>query len=211
MQTPHSAPAQPFNPVGKSFGQRLDAFLADVCSRHGLTIRQDSGRTPEWQQRLHLCHMFLYNKYTSTMPAKAEPGKRTIAWTHLSDSTVTWALVPFSDILRTKLNVVPLKDGTRWKRGSEPDRAATEKRAVELLVAAGIGGFGKAMVSSGLSPCGEPCRCAAGRSKHLDGMAALKTAKTGTIDDYLKQFGLHRPLLNHPESPEPWHIEATAP
>ena len=27
--------------------------------------------------------------------------------------------------------------------------------------------------------------------------------------DLLKKFGLHRPLLNHPQSPEPWHIEAT--
>jgi len=77
------------------------------------------------------------------------------------------------------------------------------------------------MVSAGLKPCGEPCKCGAGRSKHLDGVAAdLKTvglnqltaslvkAKAGTVDDYLKKYGLHRPFLNHAKSPEPWHIEA---
>jgi hypothetical protein len=37
----------------------------------------------------------------------------------------------------------------------------------------------------------------------------LTAAKAGTIDDYLKKFGLLRPLLNHPTSPEAWHIEAT--
>ena len=36
----------------------------------------------------------------------------------------------------------------------------------------------------------------------------LKTAKAGDIDSYLNTFGLHRPLVNHPESPEEWHIEA---
>jgi len=89
------------------------------------------------------------------------------------------------------------------------------------LVSAGIGNAGKAMVSSGLKPCGEPCKCRAGRSKHLDGVAAdlnsghlanlttkLTAKKAGTLDDCLKKFGLHRPLLNHPSSPEKWHIEA---
>jgi len=77
------------------------------------------------------------------------------------------------------------------------------------------------MVSSGLKPCGEPCKCKAGRSKHLNNLAAdlntgnlatlkakLKTAKAGSLDNYLKKYGLHRPLLNHPTSPEKWHIEA---
>jgi hypothetical protein len=58
----------------------------------------------------------------------------------------------------------------------------------------------------------------------LDGVAAdlntsdmmavtqkLTASRDGTLDDYLKKFGLHRPLLYHSESPEPWHIESTAP
>ena len=70
-------------------------------------------------------------------------------------------------------------------------------------------------------PCQEPCACTAGRSKHLTDnaadlnktdLASLKAALTAAktdIDAYLKTFGLHRPLLNHPESPENWHVEST--
>ena len=36
----------------------------------------------------------------------------------------------------------------------------------------------------------------------------LDDAKAGTLDNYLAQFGLYRPLLNHPTSPEKWHVEA---
>jgi hypothetical protein len=166
--------------------------------------------------------MFLYNKYTSHQPAKIERGKRTISWAHLSDVKTVWSTIPFSDILRTKANIPSVNVGQAWGKNFEPDRAATEKRAKELLSAAGIGSGGQAMVSAGLKPCGEPCKCTAGRSKHLDGVAAdfntadmgtlkvkLTAAKAGTIDDYLKKFGLLRPLLNHPTSPEAWHIEAT--
>ncbi len=114
-----------------------------------------------------------------------------------------------------------MKDGKKWKAGHEPDEAITIKHVKSMLVTAGIGNGGKAMVSSGLKPCGEPCKCGAGRSKHLDGVAAdlnsmhlmtlankLKNAKAGSLDDYLKKFGLHRPLFNHPSSPEKWHIES---
>jgi hypothetical protein len=210
-----------FNPKGKTFKQRVEACLDDARKVHGVTIRQDSGRTVEWQHRLHICHMFLYNKYQSTKPAKVDAGKRTISWSHLSDPKTIWSTIPFGDILRTSNNAIPTKTALAWTQGFEPDRAATEKRARELLLAQGIGNGGRAMVSAGLKPCGEPCRCGAGRSKHLDGVAAdfdttdmatltskLKAAKAGSIDAYLKKFGLHRPLLNHPESPEPWHIEA---
>ena len=210
-----------FDPKGKTFKQRVDACLEDAKKVHGVTVRQDAGRTAEWQHRLHVCHMFLYNKYTSHQPAKVETGKRTISWAHLSDAKTVWSTIPFGDILRTKTGVPPVKVGTAWTKNFEPDKAATEKRAKELLTAAGIGSAGTAMVSAGLKPCGEPCKCTAGRSKHLDGVAAdfntadmatlnlkLSAAKAGTIDDYLKKFGLHRPLLNHPTSPEAWHIEA---
>jgi len=216
--------AQTFVPTGKTFRQRVDAWLADVQKVYGLTVRQDSGRTVEWQQRLHICHMFLYNKYNTTTPASVDAGKRTISWAHLSDPKVVWATIPFTDILRTKTNGMPTKTGNVWTKGAEPEQTATEKRAKELLTTAGIGKNGQAMVSSGLKPCGEPCKCGAGRSKHLEGVAVemntadigsltqkLTTTKAETLDKYLKKFGLHRPLVNHPESPEPWHIEATTP
>ena len=210
-----------FNPTGKTFDQRLKAFLSDASKTYDSTISKDNGRTVAWQQKHHVAHMFLYNAYKSTKPAKVDTGKRTIAWDHFSSAKTMWNTIVFSDFLRTKTNGVPMKQGTAWKKGFEPDKAATEKHVKSLLVSAGIGNGGKAMVSSGLKPCGEPCKCGAGRSKHLDGVAAdlnsahlaslttkLTAKKAGSLDDYLKKFGLHRPLLNHPSSPEKWHVEA---
>ncbi len=213
--------AAPFDPKGKTFDQRLTAFLGDVKTNYKMSIGKDSGRTIAWQQKHHVAHMFLYNAYKSTKPAKTTPPKRTIAWDHFSSVKTIWNTIAFSEFLRTNKNIAPIKQGIAWKKGFEPDQVATEKHVKSMLVAAGIGNGGKAMVSSGLKPCGEPCKCGAARSKHLDGVAAdlnsghllslttkLTTAKAGTLDDYLKKFGLHRPLLNHPSSPEKWHIEA---
>lgn len=210
-----------FVPAGKTFDQRLKAFLSDATKTYGTTISKDNGRTIAWQQKHHVAHMFLYNAYKSTKPAKVASGKRTISWDHFSSAKIIWSTIVFSDFLRTKTNGVPMKQGTAWKKGFEPDKAATEKYVKSLLVSGKIGNGGKAMVSSGLKPCGEPCKCGAGRSKHLDGVAAdlntahlasltikLTTKKAGSLDDYLKKFGLHRPLLNHPASPEKWHVEA---
>jgi hypothetical protein len=212
---------QAFDSKGKTFKQRLDAFLADVKSNYRMTIAQDNGRTKEWQQKHHVAHMFLYNAYKTTKPAKTDVGKRTIAWSHFSDPKIIWDTVNFSDFLKTKQNAVPIKVGSVWKSGYEPDEEATKKHVTTMLKNAGIGNAGKAMVSSGLQPCGEPCKCAAGRSKHLDGVAAdlnsaqltaleakLAQAKAANLDEYLKRFGLYRPMLNHPSSPEKWHIEA---
>jgi hypothetical protein len=186
-----------------------------------MTISQDDGRTKEWQQKHHVAHMFLYNTYKTTTPAKTDAGKRTISWKHFSDASLKWDTIKFSDFLKTKKNMTPVKEGNKWKTGHGPDEEATRKHVKSLLIKAGIGNGGKAMVSSGLKPCGEPCKCKAGRSKHLDGVAAdlnsgqlttlsgkLTKAKAASLDEYLKRFGLHRPLLNHPKSPEKWHIEA---
>lgn len=210
-----------FNPKGKTFKQRLQAFLDDAKANYKVTIRQDSGRTAAWQTKHHVAHMFLYNRYKSTKPAKADQKKRTISWDHFKDPKVIWNTIKQEDFLRTKNSGVPQKLGATWKAGFEPDEAATIKHVTSMQTSAGIGDGGKAMVSAGLKPCGEPCKCGAGRSKHLDGFAAdLKTAdlnqltaalskaKAGDIDNYLKKFGLHRPLLKHAKSPEPWHIEA---
>ncbi len=165
--------------------------------------------------------MFLYNRYKSTKPLKSHLTKRTISWEHFSDPKIVWNTIKQVDFLRTKKNVAPVKFGNAWKSGFEPDEETTIKYVKSIQTKAGIGDSGKAMVSAGLKPCGEPCKCGVGRSKHLDGVAAdLKTvglnqltaslvkAKAGTIDDYLKKYGLHRPFLNHAKSPEPWRIEA---
>ncbi len=210
-----------FDPKGKTFKQRLEAFLDDVKATHKITIGQDSGRTVVWQTTHHVAHMFLYNRYKSTKPLKSHLTKRTISWEHFSDPKIVWNTIKQADFLRTKKNVAPVKFGNAWKSGFEPDEETTIKYVKSIQTKAGIGDSGKAMVSAGLKPCGEPCKCGAGRSKHLDGVAAdLKTvglnqltaslvkAKAGTIDDYLKKYGLHRPFLNHAKSPEPWHIEA---
>ena len=218
-----TAPAVPaFDPKGKTFLQRLDAFIADVQSTYKLTITRDSGRTAAWEQRMHICHMFLYNKYDSTTPKNVEGAGRTIAWSHLSDAKVIWATVLFTEILRTAKDGLPAKDAktaTGWQKDLEPDKDATEKYAKKLLIDEKVGDKGQAMVASGLKPCGEPCGCGAGRSKHLEDLAAdlreldtltatLTTAKAGDLDSYLAKFGLNRPLLKHPTSPEEWHVEA---
>lgn len=171
---------------------------------------------------MHICHMFLYNKFDWTTPKNVDPGERTIAWSHLSDVKVTWVTVPFTDILRTSKDGYPTKDAKEangWQKGMEPDKDATEKQAKKLLVEGIVGNSGQAMVASGLKPCGEPCGCGVGRSKHLEDLAAdlrdldtltdtLTAAKAGDLDSYLGKFGLNRPLKDNKESPELWHVEA---
>lgn len=210
-----------FDPKDKTFKERLDAFLQDAKDTHSLTVRVDNGRTVEWQHMHHIAHMFLYNSYMTTKPLKADKTKRTIAWEHISDPKLQWSTIRWDDFLRTKTKQKPIKLDNAWKIGHEPDKGATEENARAIQKEGKIGNSGKAMVAAGLSPCGEPCRCSAGRSKHLDGVAAdlssddlaalatkLTAKKAGTLDEYLKKFGLHRPLLNHPTSPEKWHVEA---
>ena len=125
-----------FDPKGKSFTQRVDAFIADVKAKYGIIMTKDAGRTAEWQQKYHVAHMFVYNKYQSTTPAKTETGKRTISWAHFSDSKLKWETIQWSDFLRTKDNAVPKKLGKEWAKGSEPEKAATEKHVKSLLVSA---------------------------------------------------------------------------
>ena len=210
-----------FHPQGKTFSQRLAAFLHGVQITYGFRIRQDHGRTPQWQQRLHICHMFLYNAYQTTEPQHVDPEGRTISWSHITDPGVRWVLISYVELLRTAADGVPEKDGSKWKKGNEPDRAKSEARMKALLVAEKVGNSGTAMIASGLKPCGEPCGCGAGRSNHLDGLAAdlnrheltqlerkLTAAKAGSLEHLLALYGLHRPLLHHPKSPEFWHVEA---
>jgi len=213
-----------FKAKGKTFAERLEAFTKDAKSTHKVTMRKDEGRTAEWQQKHHVAHMFLYNAYQTKKPANVDKGGKTIAWSHFSDAGVKWhSTVKWKDFLRTKKAGVPQKDGKKWKAGQEPDQEATKKNVKSIQTKGGIGDSGKAMVSSGIAPncTGEPCKCKAGRSKHLSNLAAdlntqdlkslsakLKAAKAGSIDDYLKKFGLWRNLKDHPKSPEEWHVEA---
>ena len=115
-----------------------------------------------------------------------------------------------------------LPDGKGWEAGKEPDKEQSKKRAYEILKKSGIATSVAdqphgAMVAPGYAGCGEPCKCGGSPSKHILGLACditktnlpfleqkLKAAGAGTIDTYLKQFGLKRPMPS-----EPWHIEAT--
>lgn len=211
-----------FHPNGKTFQQRLDAFLADAKTTHSVTVGITRlGTTKEWQQKYHVAHMFVHNRFNTT-PAVPENGAKTIAWSHISNAELAWDTANWNDFLRTKTGAIPVKEGPAWKQGFEPDKTASLNHVKQMLVAGGIGKSGTAQVSSGLKPCGEPCRCSVGQTRHLSGQAAdlksqdlnalsakLTTAKAGTLDQYMKTFGLHRPLLHSKTSPEPWHIEAT--
>jgi len=219
-------PAKPaFDPKGKTLAQRVDAFIEDVKTQHKLVMTKDDGRTAEWQQKYHVAHMFAFNYYESTTPKKTDKGSRTIAWDHFSDAKLVWSTISKDDFLRTKAGGVPKvgPDGA-WLKTDEPDKDKTLAHVKQMLKDGGIGSLGEAMVSSGLTPCAEPCGCGAGRSNHLSDAAAdlgrsgiteLETAlgklpkeTNKTLDEYLKTFGLHRPLKDHKKSPEAWHVEA---
>jgi hypothetical protein len=224
MAEPPKPDNSAFDPKGKSLTQRVDAFIADVSSTYKIIVTKDAGRTAEWQQKHHVAHMFVYNKYQSTTPANVDPGERTISWKHFIDPKVAWETIDWGDFLRTKTGQTPQKSGTDWTKGFEPDKDATRTNVTSILVNDGIGSNGQAMVAAGLSPCGEPCKCGAGRSNHLSEQAAdlnsaaltqlsetlakLDKDKKVDLDTYLSRFGLYRPLVNHPTSPEKWHVEA---
>ena len=217
-----SSAAVTFDPKGKTFAQRMDGLKDHAKSALGVTVKpQSSTRTAEWQQKYHVAHMFAYNGYKSKKPAVTEKGGKTISFDHASDPKTVWQKVNRDDFLRTRKGGVPKLKGKDWEKGKEPDKAATLKNVKAMLKKAGIGNGGKAMVSAGISPCGEPCKCKVGASKHLTGEAIdiqkssltaleskVKANKLGTLDEYLKKFGLHRPLKDHPKSPEPWHLES---
>ena len=221
-----AAPATPaFDPKGKTLAQRVDAFIEDVKTQYKIVMTKDDGRTAEWQQKHHVAHMFAFNNYENTTPKNTEKGGRTIAWDHFSDAKLVWSTISKDDFLRTKSDGTPKvgSDGA-WLKTDEPDKDKTLANAKQMLKDGGIGSSGEAMVSSGLSPCAEPCGCGAGRSNHLSDAAAdlgrsgiteLETAlaklpkeKATTIDEYMKTFGLYRPLKDHKKSPEAWHVEA---
>jgi len=114
-----------FDPKGKSFSQRLEAFLKDSKATYKITISQDSGRSVAWQVKHHVAHMFLCNRYKSTKPANSDEKNRTISWSHFSDPKVVWATIKQDDFLRTKEEKAPVKVDNAWKKGFEPDEEKT--------------------------------------------------------------------------------------
>jgi len=215
-----------YNFHGKPFHDRLRAFLEHVRKTYSLHIRiAGNARTAEAAQRMHVCQMFLHNAFENAEPAaQAVSETGTISWEHFSDARVQWKGVNYLDVLRTKGNQPPEKVGRQWVKGKEPDYQATVERAKTLMREAGY--VETAMVACGISPCGEPCGCTVGVSRHVAGKAAdlnmhdlsrllhkLQRATPGKhhlqIDGLLAEYGLYRPMLHHRTSPEPWHVEAT--
>jgi hypothetical protein len=218
-----------FNPVGKSFKERLDAFLADAKATYGVTIPAGTDyRKAEDAQKWHVAHMMYYNSYGGQKPANSEliNGHYLIAWSHLESAATVWQYVSWQDYLRDASGQVPMKQGNDWVPGKRPDKEKTRQRAFEILKSAGIATADNrpndphsAMVAPGYKGCAEPCKCGGSRSKHIAGAASdlgkpqleqlkqkLQQAGAGSLDSYLKRFGLHRPM-----SSETWHVEATTP
>jgi hypothetical protein len=218
-----------FDPTGKPFSDRLAAMIQDAKSTHGVTIGITSGgRTPQKQQTMHVAHMFLYNAYALLAPAHTEQnadGRQVIAWDYFSQANLAWdAGVRWQDFLRDAGGHACVKDdtGSAWAADHQPHKAQTQKQARSLLKDTfKVGNNGTAMAAAGLDGCGEPCKCGAHRSRHVEGLAAdlnhlddledtLQRKHAGSLDDYLSSFGLYRPLKDLPTSTrELWHVEAT--
>ncbi len=222
-----AAPAPtPFNPAGKGFQERLAAFLADAKAVYGVTITAGTEfRRPEDAQRWHVAHMIYYNSFAGRKPEHHElwEGDHVIKWSHLESAATVWEHVNWADFLRDAKGRVPVREGDGWAGGKGPDKDRTRQRALEILKAAGIAkaknrpnDAHSAMVAPGYQGCASPCKCGGNRSNHIAGAASdlgqaqLDTLKqklhekgAGTLDQYLKRFGLHRPMAS-----EPWHVEA---
>lgn len=195
-----------FIPKGKTFKQRLDAYIKDAKDNHKVQVGIESGgRTADKAQKWHIAHMFLFNAYKGKKPAVAAKIGDPIPWDHFSDASIVWKTVKWETFLRTKDGKTPVKDetGKNWKSGMEPDEEQTKKRAKAIVTADSVGpagNRGSSMVAPGIEGCGEPCKCGYSRSKHISGKAAdlkdlttLRTkwaaAKTQVpLDAYLKQF-----------------------
>jgi len=219
-----------FNPLGKTFFERLDAFLAAASQAYQVVIgKQATMRDPADAQKWHIAHMFYYNSFASRKPAKSEfdGGHYLIEWDHIGDARLKWDHnIDWRNFLRDKIGREPVKtaDGLAWTAGHVPDKVVSRKQAYSILQDAGIATStadrpNGAMVAPGYEGCGEPCCCGGHPSRHTAGLAcdldkqALKLletkllqAKAGSLDSYLKAFGLKRPMDS-----EPWHVESTLP
>jgi hypothetical protein len=212
-----------------SVKQRVETMISSAKERFGcsLTINQ-SNRSAEQAQQFHVCHMFLHNFFKNIRPKHLAANGRTIAWEHLSDPTLNWALIPNPEgvFLLTGDNRPAQRkviDGVaQWVAGSEPDEQATVQAMGQFLKRHHV----TSMAAPGQDRCGEPCGCGGHASKHITGLACdvggmemlgqtILSGQAGyksadeAVDHFLAEHQLWRPLAHLPgKAREAWHLEA---
>jgi hypothetical protein len=183
-----------------------------------------STRTAPQAQAFHVCHMFLHNFFAHLRPRFVEPGARTIAWSHLSDPAVSWALIDDqkSKFLMTRdgrpAKLVASSTGPAWQIA--PDRKASTRAMAHFLTEHHV----RSMAAPGQAGCGEPCVCGGHASKHLTAEAcdlanlpllgrSIRTTASfadddDAVDSFLHGYGLWRPLAHLAgNAREQWHVE----
>jgi hypothetical protein len=227
-----------FLPQGKTFLQRVEAFVKDAKERFGVEITIPSsqgGRTAEWAQRAHVAHMIKYNSFAfpnGLKPKfyKAIGGHNLLSFDYLKDPKTAWESVTWNDFLRNSQGLPCKKtaNGQAWEAGFAPDETQTRKRAFAILTEMGvatadnrIGEPHSAMVAPGFQGCKQPCLCGGNRSKHIDGVAidlSPKIALSTTMPQKFLPTGaesfnkyLKKFGLTRPMSSESWHVEPIMP
>jgi hypothetical protein len=222
-----AASGQSFDFKGKTLNQRVEAFRQDAEQTYGVKIRitREMETDALKQQTMHVAHMFYYNNFQSRQPAQHEPNgskpQGVIKWEHFSKADLVWAGGVTAELfLRDADNRPCVRQGGGWSK--PPDKERSKARALAVLASYGVATDGKKpedghnnMVAPGIQGCGEPCRCGGNKSRHLSGEAAdlnkadlaklteqLQKKNAGTLNGYLAQFGLHRPM-----SSETHHVE----
>jgi hypothetical protein len=179
-------------------------------------------------QTFHVLHMFLHNYFKNQRPRHLAKDGRTIAWEHLSDARVKWALIDHlkTQFIRTANDQPAMLNMSRDGWMVQPDKHVSTRAMAAYLAKHNVSG----MAAPGVQGCGEPCGCHGNASKHLTGEAAdmsglhelgLKlvasepgkyTSVEEAVDHFLHDFGLYRPLAHKPgKARELWHVEALPP
>jgi hypothetical protein len=192
----------------------------DAARLHGVAVSiNQSERKPVQAQMFHICHMFLHNYFKHLHPKVLEPGARTIAWSHLSDSAVSWDLIDDQ-----KNQFLLTRDGQPARPGLPADRQASAAAMARFLSDHGV----KSMAAPGIKGCGKPCLCGGHASKHLTGeacdlsnlpllghsirMVASFADDDAAVDSFLHEYGLWRPLAHlDGKARERWHVEGIPP
>jgi hypothetical protein len=228
-----------FDPKGKTFLQRVEAFVKDAKDRFGVHIiipASQGGRTAEWAQRAHVAHMIKYNSYRypdglKPKHYKAIGGHNLLDFEHLNDPKTSWDGVSWDDFLRNSKGQACRRttDDKAWAAGFEPDEAQTRKRALAILQEMGVATQDdrpnephSAQVAPGYEGCKEPCACGGKRSKHIDGMAIDLSPKIALKTTLPQKFSPAVPAsfdkylkcfgLHRPVMPkESWHVEPILP